>query len=356
MLRREILWLMGWLVILTWVVPACGPVEPVAAPAGDETVSGPTSVEEHEAGPEAGVVDLEPVSLGPGEKLRVVATTNIIAHVVSQVGGEAIQLIELLPTGADPHTYIPTPKDVAAVAGAHVVFANGADLEAEFLPRLTQDTDTPVVFVSNGVEFRELGQAQEHEEEDHSHRGLDPHTWTTPANVIVFVRNIEHALSALDPAHAGTYQANAQAYAATLEALDEWVEAQIETIPAENRELVTDHAAFGYYADRYGLEQIGAVIPAFSTAAEPSAQELAALEDAIREYGVKAVFVGTTVNPALSEQVARDTGVQLVTLYTGSLGPEGSGVETYIAYICHNTLAIVQALGGTAEVAGSPCE
>ncbi len=346
MFRGQFFGLVSWLIMIAWGVSACGPAQ---APRVAEV---PPQAHPDEEG-ETEVAGLKPVSLGAGQKLKVVATTNIVAHVVSQIGGDAVELTELLPVGADPHTYIATPQDVAAVADAHIIFANGADLEAEFLPELVQDSDAPVIYVSQGIKLRELGRGEAHE---HEHEGIDPHTWTTPANVAIFIQNIEYALDALDPANAETYQANAKVYEAELEALDEWVRAQIATIPAEKRELITDHSVFGYYADRYGLEQIGAVIPAFSTAAEPSAQELAALEDAIREYGVEAVFVGTTINPSLARQVAEDTGTQLVTLYTGSLGPEGSGVETYVAYICSNTIAIVDALGGRAVVAGSACE
>jgi manganese/iron transport system substrate-binding protein len=357
MSRRQLLGLVSRLAIAVWVISACAQA-PVAQP---------TAVEEREAerkpigelDPEAGMAELKSASLGQGEKLKAVATTNIVAHIVSQVAGEAVELTQLLPIGADPHTYIATPRDVAAVTDAHVVFANGAGLEADFLPELVQDARTPVIQVSSGIQLRESGAApeQQHEElDDQAGESIDPHTWTTPANVIVFVNNVEQALNALDSANAGIYRANAEAYVAELEALDNWVKTQIQTIPTENRAFVTDHASFGYYADRYGLEQIGAVIPAFSTAAEPSARELAALEGAIREYAAKAVFVGTTVNPALARQVAEDTGTRMVTLYTGSLGPEGSGVETYVAYICHNTIAIVDALGGEATVAGSPCE
>jgi ABC-type Zn uptake system ZnuABC Zn-binding protein ZnuA len=343
MFRGQVLGLVGWLIIIAWGISACGP--PQATSVEDRGNEG----NEHE--------ELGPVSLSPGQKLKVVATTNIVAHVVSEIGGDAIELTELLPNGADPHTYIATPQDVAAVADAHVIFANGAGLETDFLPELVQDSDAPVIHVSDGIEFRDLGEGKPvSPDREAEHEGIDSHTWTTPANVVVFVHNIERALSALDPANAESYGANAMAYEAELEALDEWVNAQIETIPAENRKFVADHSVFGYYADRYGLEQIGAVVSAFSTAAEPSAQELAALEDAIRETGVKAVFVGTTVNPSLAKQVAEDTGTRLVPLYTGSLGPKGSGVETYTAYTCSNTVAIVDALGGKAVVEGSPCE
>lgn len=328
------------LAVVALMAPACGQA---GTPATDSVKPVP-SVKAGQA-PQAEEVQLAPVSLGTGEKLRVVVTTNIVADIVSQVGGDAIELTPLLPLGNDPHTYSATPQDVVAVANAHVIFANGAGLEAEFLPKLIPNTDAPVVYVSQGIEFRAFkGTDVEEVDQEHAHAGVDPHTWTTPLNAITFVHNIEHALSALDPAHASTYQANARRYEAELASLDAWVKEQVATIPADNRKLVTDHETFGYYADRYGLQQIGAVIPGFSTGTEPSARELATLEDSIHRYGVRAVFVGTTVNPSLAQQVAADTGVRLVTLYTGSLGPAGSGVETYVDYIRYNTTAIVDGL------------
>lgn len=348
MYHSKLLWLVTWLAVFAWVISACVPIQ--TPPAG-ETATQLTPVEEHadeheaehvqEAEHEVEMANLEPISLGASDKLRVIATTNIIADIVSQVGGDSIELTPLLPLGADPHTYTTSPQDMVAVTDAHLIFANGVNLETEFLPELIQHSEAPVIYVSQGIELRAL---EEDETREHEHENTDPHTWTTPANAIVFVHNIEHALSAVDPANAETYKANAEKYEAELEALDEWIAEQISTIPVNNRKLITDHDTFGYYTDRYGLEQIGAVIPGFSTASEPSAQELAALEDMIREHGVRAVFVGTTVNPSLAQQVAEDTGIQLTTLYTGSLGPAGSGVETYLDYIRHNTTAIVEGL------------
>ena len=303
------------------------------------------------SGPET--ESLEPVSLGEGERLRIVATTSIVADIVGQIGDDIIDLTILLAAGVDPHTFEATPRDVATIADAHIVIANGAGLEA-FLEELLENAggNTPVVHASYGITFRDMDtshhepetEAQEHETEEHLHEGIDPHTWTTPTNVMIFVRNVVSALSALDPANAETYEANAEAYTMQLEEIDLWSQEMIERIPEENRKLVTDHAVFGYYADRYGLEQVGAVIPAISTAAQPSARELAALEKAIKEYEIKAIFVGNTVNPSLSEQVANDSGTQLVMLYTGSLGTEGSGVESYLDYLRYNTNAIVDAL------------
>jgi ABC-type Zn uptake system ZnuABC Zn-binding protein ZnuA len=157
------------------------------------------------------------------------------------------------------------------------------------------------------------------------------------------VENIEHTLSTLDPSNSEIYEENAHAYIHELEELDAWIQEQIAQIPEANRTLVTNHPTFGYFADRYGLEQVGAVYP-ISPSSEPSAQDIAKLEDAIREYGVPAVFSESTVNPNLAEQVARDTGIKLVPLYTGSLSGPGAGAETYILLMRYDVNAIVEAL------------
>ncbi|MCX7682719.1 MAG: metal ABC transporter substrate-binding protein [Anaerolineae bacterium] len=297
--------------------------------------------QEHEADE---MPQLRPADLKAGEKLRVVATTNIVADVVHQVGGDLIELTTLLPAGTDPHTFEPTPQDAAALAGAHVVFANGAGLEL-FLEDLLESVggEVALVPVSYGVELLTL--EEEGEAEAHPHHGeVDPHVWFDPNHVVVWVSNIEQVLGALDPAHAAAYQANAERYRAELRALDSWIEEMVAQVPVENRKLVVDHKALAYFARRYGFEQVGAVFPGYSTLTEPSARELAALEEVIREHGVRAIFVSTTVNPALAERVARDTGTRLVFLYTGSLSEPGGPADNYIALMRYNTAAIVSAL------------
>jgi len=164
-----------------------------------------------------------------------------------------------------------------------------------------------------------------------------------------WVGTIEQTLRQADPANADTYTANASAYREELHELDAWIMEQVAQVPEAQRNLVTDHTAFGYFAHRYGFEQVGAVVPGYSTMAEPSAQELANLEDAINEYQVPAIFVGTTVNPALSERVAEDTGTQLVPLYTGSLSEAGGEADTYLKLMRYNTQAIVAALSASNE-------
>jgi len=283
------------------------------------------------------------------QKLRVVATTTIVGDVVAQVGGDLIELTVLLPVGTDPHSFDPTPQEIAAVADADVVFANGAGLET-FLDPLIENANAmdKIVPVSEGIELlRFAGENEdehESEENEYQYKGTDPHIWTDPNNVMAWVQNIERVFGELDPANTGVYAANAERYANELQELDAWIREQVAKIPPKNREIVTDHLIFGYFAKEYGFEQIGAIIPGYSTLAEPSAQELAALQDTIQTLGVQAVFVGNTANPNLAERVAEDTGTQLVFIYTGSLSDIDDEAGTYLDYIRYNVGAVVNAL------------
>jgi manganese/iron transport system substrate-binding protein len=293
---------------------------------------------------EAEMVPLGMVALAPGEKLRVVATTNIVADVVANVGGERIELTTLMDIGVDPHSFVPTPADTAAVHDAHVVFANGLGLESNLEEMLKNAGGNAVhIQVSEGLEY--LAAGDQHQDEGHGPEGeeADPHVWFSVPNVVHWTEKIEGALSTLDPGGASYYRENSQAYAAELQQLDTWIEDQIDRIPEANRKLVTNHPSLGYYAQRYDLEQVGAVFP-ISPSSEPSAQDLAALEDAIGEAGVPAVFSESTVSTNLARQVAEDTGIKLVPLFSGSLGGPGSGAETYVRLMKLNTEAIVEAL------------
>ncbi|GAB4419236.1 MAG: metal ABC transporter substrate-binding protein [Anaerolineales bacterium] len=273
----------------------------------------------------------------------MIASTTILGDVVAQVGGEHINLTVLYPPGADPHTFDPRPQDIAAISEAQVLFLNGLNLEESIESIVEQNATGLVVHVSEGVDVLELDEAHEVEDE-HGHEGGDPHTWTDPNNVITWTKNIAAALSKADPAHASTYRANADAYIASLRDLDAWIRTEVERIPSEKRKLVTDHQVFGYFARAYGFEQVGALIGSFSTNASPSAQEVAALEDTIRAQNVPAIFVGMDSNNKLAEQIAQDTGVQVVLLYTGSLTAPGGEAESYLAFMKYNVNAIVTAL------------
>jgi len=281
---------------------------------------------------------LTPIALAPGERLKVLATTSIVADVVAAVGGERVEVTALVPRGVDPHSFEPTPQDVRRAAEAQVVFENGLGLEA-FLGDLVRNAGTgaPLVSVSAGIDPLPAGA-----EADHG--AWDPHTWLDPQNVIAWTETIEASLTALDPQGASANASNAHAYRVELEALDAEVEAQLAVIPEAQRILVTDHEEFAYFARRYGFTILGTVIPAPSAAAEPSAQELAALESAIRTTGVRAVFVSSVVSPALARQVAEDTGIRLVTLYAHSLSDANGPAPTYIDLMRLNARLIAEAL------------
>ena len=281
--------------------------------------------------------------------LQVVATTTIVGDVVSQVGGDAIDLTVLLPPGTDPHGFQPTPQDMTRVADAQVIFMNGAGLEA-FMQSLLEKSGSQARLVEVSQDIPLLGAAShdESEEDDaHSEEGVhtgDPHVWMDPNNVLIWVDHIERVLVEIDPQNAALFNKNAESYRQELIELDRWILEQVAQIPEPNRELVTDHQLFIYFADRYGFEQIGAIVPGYSTLSEPSAQELAQLEDAIRELGVRAIFVGNTVNPGLAQRLANDTGTKLVFFYTGSLTEATGPAPTYLDYMRFNVQAIVEAL------------
>jgi ABC-type Zn uptake system ZnuABC Zn-binding protein ZnuA len=328
LLRLEALAIL--LLLLSWPMAACGPSGPAGAPgAADGTL----------------IAGLEPVSLDPGEQLRVVATTNIVGDVVRQVGGDDIDLVTLMGIGVDPHSYVPAPSEVAAIHDAHLVLLNGGGLEGGLQNILdSAGGEAARIEISEGIQFRPAEDEHEEElEEEDDHGELDPHVWFSVPNVIRWVESAREALSRLDPDNAQVYRANAERYTQELEELDAWIQAQVESIPPAKRKLVTNHASFGYLAERYGLEQLGTVFP-FNPSAEPSARTIAELQETIRLYGVPAIFTESTVNNKLAQQVAADTGVRLVQLYTGSLGGPGSGAETYVEMMRYDVMAIVEAL------------
>jgi ABC-type Zn uptake system ZnuABC Zn-binding protein ZnuA len=247
----------------------------------------------------------------------------------------------LLPLGTDPHSFSPTPRDASIIADATVVFANGVGLE-EFLKPLMNNIGgaAKVVEVSQGIKFRSLV-------EEDARTNLpsdDPHTWMDPNNVVIWVDNIASMLSELDPANKPYYLENALTYDTKLKELDSWIRSEVILIPAQYRKLVTDHMVFGYFADRYGFLQVGAIIPGFSSLAEPSAQDIAQIEDTIHSLGVKAIFISVGVNANLAQRIADDTGTMLVFLYMHSLSDKGGVAGNYIDFIRYDVAAIVNVL------------
>jgi ABC-type Zn uptake system ZnuABC Zn-binding protein ZnuA len=186
-------------------------------------------------------------------------------------------------------------------------------------------------------------------DDDHHHAAGDPHVWFDPNSVISWVGVIEDAMSDADPGRSGIFAANADAYRSRLQELDRMIRREVETIPVARRKLVLDHASFDYFARRYGFETVGAVIPATTDQAEPSARDVARLVEQVREEAVPAVFVGGTASRGMRnmvEAVAAEVGrdVRIGTLLTGSLAPEGEPGDTYIGFMEYNVSQIVENL------------
>jgi ABC-type Zn uptake system ZnuABC Zn-binding protein ZnuA len=361
------------------------------------------------------------------ERLQIVASFSILADVASNVAGDAADVTSLIPIGADPHSFTPSPRDIAAIADADVVFINGMNFEELLMEGIENaGGEANIVTVSwcievlesGGHAHEEEGEAEaDHEEgevamnenidaaiaercaahtaergeghedhateeasvteeadhdhahgeklgalyeiecggheeeaaegEEHAHGACDAHVWTDPHNVVYWTLYIRDTLIELDAANAETYTQNAAAYIEQLETLihDE-LEPMLLSVPEEQRILVTNHETLGYLAAAYGYEVVGTVIPGAGTAAEPSAADIAALIDLVREEGVTAVFAENTVNASIAEQVAAESGATFHTLLSDSLSGEDGEGTTYIDYMRYNVSVIVEALGG----------
>jgi len=275
--------------------------------------------------------------------VTVVATTTQAADLARAVGGERANVVGLLPANADPHDYEVRPGDVKALTDADLVIRSGGDLDDWLASAIeSSGTDAPELTLIDHVHTLEGG--HEHAEEEHE---IDPHWWQDPHNAETAVAEIENALSAADADGAATYARNAAAYTSQLTELDRAVADCIDQIPAAQRKLVTTHDALGYYADRYGLGVVGAVIPSLSTQAQASAGEVDALIDTIKRESVKAIFAESSVNPKLEQVIADQSGATIgKALWADTLGPEGSDGDTYLKSIASNTRAIASGLSG----------
>jgi ABC-type Zn uptake system ZnuABC Zn-binding protein ZnuA len=286
--------------------------------------------------------------LATGRVLHVVATTTQVADFARNVGGDQVQVTSLLKPGVDAHDYEPSPADLEAIARADLVVQNGVGLEEWLSDTIKSSGFTgPVVDTSQGVKLRAGGHAEEGEEQAGGDEH-DPHIWQNPRNAQVMAANIQRALAEAEPVNAAAFQANLAAYTRQLQALDAEVERQIDSLA--NKKLVTNHDAFGYYIDRYGLEFVGSIIPSFDSSAELSGRDIRDLVAKIRATKVKAVFSETTLPPKAAETIGREAGVKVVVgedaLYGDALGPPGSDGDTYLKMIRHNTATIVGNLSG----------
>lgn len=422
------------------------------------------------------------------ERLQIVGSHSILSDVIANVAGDVADVTSVMPKGADPHSFLPSPSDLTALADADVVFINGAFFEEGLLEVIENaGDDMNIVTASSCVEIIAFGGHDEHGDEEHAHEegeehrdeehedeegedhehgdeehaheegedhehgdeehsemgdmsaiamlceqhyaemealhedshehgdeeheegeehahdededhehgdeehehgkvetlgalyqadcgeghdghndeeegeheegdehgdehdhgACDPHVWMEPHNVMYWTMLIRDTLIELDPANADVYTANASEYLETVDALvHDFVIPMVETLPEENRVLITNHDAFGYFVARYEFEVVGTIIPSLSTLAEASTADVAETIDLIREQNIPAIFAETTVSDDLAQQIAEETGAQLYILYSGSLSDEDGPASTYIDYIRYNVTTIVEALGG----------
>lgn len=268
--------------------------------------------------------------------LKVLASTTFLADITQNIAGSRAQVDSVLPVGADPHAYQAAPADVAKIAKSDLLILNGLEYE-HFIEPLLENAggERLIIEATAGLSPREdAGNAH----------GVDPHMWLDPILVISFVENIRDGLIQVDAEGAETYTANADAYIAQLKELDLWIVEQVNSIPTERRLLVTNHEAVGYFAERYGFEVVGAIIPSQSTDAGTSAREMAALIEQVKTAGAPAIFLGEVENPDLANQIAEEISVKVVdNLYLESL-TAGSPAATYLDMMKHNVNQIVEAL------------
>ncbi len=283
-----------------------------------------------------------PSDEGTGGALKVVAAESFLADIAQNVAGDRFTVETLVPQGADPHAFEPAPRDLAAVAGADLVVVNGGGLEGPLLETLESvGGPAAIVDASAGLQSRTSQPGEPPLDEGET----DPHFWLDPTQVKAYVANIRDAFAEADPAGAAAYEANAAAYTEELDALDAWIEEQVAVIPEGERKLVMNHASHGYFADRYGFQVVGTVLPGAGTSESPTAQQLGDLTRAIRDSGARAIFVETDENPGLAQQIAAETGVAVVTDLLDHSLTAGDGVApTYIDMMKFDTSRIVEAL------------
>jgi ABC-type Zn uptake system ZnuABC Zn-binding protein ZnuA len=275
--------------------------------------------------------------------VEIVATTTQIGDWVREVARGNGSVHQLLQPNSDPHDYEPRPSDVVATAGAKVVFENGDELDHWMDKVVDEAGGSPtVVVLGERVPVKLPGETSGPEASRY-----DPHWWHDPRNAIEAVGQIRDTLIRVDGKHAAAYRRNAARYLAQLRKLDRGIATCVARVPTSRRKLVTDHDAFGYFAKRYGITVLGAVIPSQTTQAQPSARDTARLIALIKRQHVKAIFPESSVNPKLAQTIARETGASAnYTLYGDTLGPSGSSGATYLSMEAANAKAMAAGFSG----------
>jgi zinc/manganese transport system substrate-binding protein len=269
----------------------------------------------------------------------VVATFSILGDFVKNVGGDRVEATTLVGPNGDVHAYSPTPTDAAKLSLAKVVFVNGLGLEGWMTRLVTASaTKVPIVVATDGVTPRDM--------KDKNKTGRvvpDPHAWQSIANARIYVANIRDGLTKVNPAVASIYDTNTKSYLVKLDALEKEVKAAIAKIPADRRKIITNHAAFRYFGDAYGMEFIAP--EGLSTDSEPSASDVAKIITQIRTQKIPAVFLENVTDPRLMQQIAEDSGGKIGgKLYSDALSGPNGPASTYIELMRNNVREFDKAL------------
>lgn len=279
------------------------------------------------------------------DSLQVVTSFTIIEDIVNEIGGDMVEVHNLVPIGTDPHEYEPLPEDIKKATDADLLFYNGMNLEGgdngwfmRMIDSVNQDEDR-VYSLTEQVEPMYVGGDQEGVEEE-----VNPHTFIDPVIGIYMTEDIRDALIEIDPANEETYRERAESYREELEAIDEKYEEKINEIPEENRILVTSEQAFQYMADRYGLEE--AYIWAVDTEENGTPEQIKSLVDYLDEHDVTTLFIESNVDARPMETVSNETGIDIFEkpIYSDEIGESGSEADTYIKYLEYNIEVISEGL------------
>ena len=272
------------------------------------------------------------------EKIKVVSSASIFQDMAKNIGGDKITSMSIVPIGRDQHTYTPKPSDVELVSSADLILINGLTFEG-WITELIENSGTKakIILITEGVEPI-ISQKY--------HNASDPHAWMDAINGVKYVYNISAGLASIDPDNALFYADNGVKYNAEIKNAHNYIKNQIATIPIEQRILITSHDAFQYYGRAYDIT-LNAIM-GISTESEAQSKDVQRVINIIKEKKVPAVFIESTINPKMLQQIANDTGVKIGgELYADSLGDEDSEASTYLKLLTHNTDVIVNALAGT---------
>ena len=269
------------------------------------------------------------------DRIKVVASFSILGDLVKNIGGAHVEVADLVGPNGDPHVFDPSPNDASLIADARIVVVNGLGLEGWLNRLFTASKKQAVVIVATeGIRPRTNGVERSKD---------DPHAWQSVPNIEIYAANIRDGLVRVDPGSKSDYDANYAAYLARLTELDQEIRHSIAAIPSDRRSVLTNHNAFGYFSDAYGVAFTG--LQGVSTDAEPSARDVASIIRQIKERKIAALFLENIVNPAQLRRIAQETGVRIGgTLYSDALTEASGAAPTYIDLMRHNIQTIGAAL------------